>query len=271
MSVQAQITSLLVNETGYNVDLCRLALERSKNNIDDARALLVRWRAKEINPPAEKTTGITRALFDKDAQIASIAKLTTTSPNLSSEEISKMMNEVLAETIEYGGPYLAENALATLEEMGDIKTSLEYECVRKTNNLCLLTTYNHRDNVSVVVETEAGNELAFENREFRLLSFNLAMHIAAFNPISLTEQDIPNQVKEQIRYETEKELMRVVKPLNLWPQIVQGKISKWADKRTLISQIFIKSDNETVEKVFNRASEALGCSIKINKFIRYEI
>lgn len=272
MSAHAQTTYALSTETGFNIELCKMALERSKNHLGEAKRLLSKWGNKSVSPIDKKSFGLVRAFLEKEFDAASIAKITCADPVFAmSREFSDISDEVVQEIVRYEAPYISEAALPNIEKEFGSKINFKFDRLKKSSDLSLLTVYNHRNEISVIVETEASNEFAFNNRAFRLFSFNLAMHIAAFNPISIDKASLPEEITKAITEETTKELLRVCKPMTLWPTVIEGKLSKYADKRSLVNQVFIRNNTETVNQVLKQISDSLASEIKINKFIRYDM
>ena len=115
------------------------------------------------------------------------------------------------------------------------------------------------------------NEEAFNNKQFRLFSFDCALHVAAFDPVAVRPIEIPATLKFDMERQFEKQLMREGKSIHIWQVAVEGKIKKWAEQRSLLNQIFIKSDKDTVDDVRKKLAEKIGSDVRINKFVRFSL
>lgn len=133
-------------------------------------------------------------------------------------------------------------------------------------------TYVHgggRIGVMVTFETDcAGKE------EFETCGKDVAMQVAAINPLYVDEAAVPADVVEK-----EKEIIRVQistdektknKPAQVVEKMVSGKIGKYFKENCLIEQPFVKNGDQTVGQYIAETAKALGGSIKVKSFIRFE-
>jgi len=119
-----------------------------------------------------------------------------------------------------------------------------------------LASYLHGVRIGVIVELEGGDEA---------LAKDIAMHIAASNPVCIAEDDVPKDLLEK-----EKEILIAQaeesgKPLEIIEKMIGGRINKFLKEITLVGQPFVKDPDQTVAKVL----ESAGASVK--SFIRYEV
>lgn len=272
MVASANVTYSLSDETGWGAELCKLALERSKNNVDEAKSLLERWSGQASATAKPKTFGLVCTYFEKEFDAAAVIRVNCTDELFAaSKEFYGLVGAIAQETVQYTHHYVTEPQLVELEAKHKCSITVEATRFEKTSPLALLTTYTHRDQLGVIIETEVENEAAFDNKLFKAFSFDLALHVAAFEPLSVFKDGIPEEAKQEVRMKIEKELMRNGKPLALWPTVTDGKLSKWCEQRSLMNQIFIKSDKDTVVEVKNKLEEKLGSEITIKRFARFAL
>jgi elongation factor Ts len=120
----------------------------------------------------------------------------------------------------------------------------------------VLHSYRHGARIAVVVEMEGGD---------RVLGKDIAMHIAASNPMCVSAEDVPTEVLAK-----EKEIFRVQalesgKPENIVDKIVEGRVRKYLEEVTLLGQAFVKDPDITVEKLLKQAGA------KVLRFARLEV
>jgi elongation factor Ts len=120
----------------------------------------------------------------------------------------------------------------------------------------ILASYLHGVRIGVIVELEGGDEA---------LAKDIAMHIAASNPVCIAEEDVPKDLLEK-----EKEILIAQaeesgKPPEIIEKMIGGRINKFLKKITLVGQPFVKDPDQTVAKLL----ESGGASVK--SFIRYEV
>lgn len=275
MSAEASTVYSLSHETGFGAEVCKIALERSKNDVTHARRLLERWNAGKKTPnstddSAPNPHGVVCTYFDKDFDAASVVEVRCTDELYSqSKEFYLLAQEITEEVTMYEEAYTVEPRIPQIEEANKCKITISSGRLVKTNELSLLTTYSHKDNVGVVVETQVDNLEAFNNKQFRLFSFDCALHIAAFDPVAVRAEEIPATLKFDIERQIEKQLMIEGKAMQYWSVAVEGKLNKWAQSRSLLNQIFIKSDKDTVDEVRKKISEKIGSDVRITRFIRF--
>jgi elongation factor Ts len=146
----------------------------------------------------------------------------------------------------------AREALVTkIEENVQVRRLARFDQVRGT-----LYSYLHGGRIGVVVEMEGGNAV---------LGKDIAMHIAASNPMCVSAEEVPADVLAK-----EKEIFRVQalgsgKPENIVDKIVEGRVRKYLEEVTLFGQPFIKDPDMTVEKLLKQAGA------KVIRFQRLEL
>jgi len=273
MAASANVTYSLSDETGFGVELCKLALERTKNDVNEARRCLERWSGQPAAKRASsKILGTVCTYFEKEHDAAAVIEVQCTDELFSSsKEFYELVGEMATEIVQYEHYYCVDPRLPEIEQKHNCNITVKSERFVKSSPLCLLTTYTHRDRVGVIIETEVENVEALNDKVFKAFSFDLALHIAAFQPFAVDKNDIPKSLRQELTSKIEKELSRNGKPLQLWAAVTEGKINKWAEQRSLLNQIFIKSDKDTVLEVKNKITEKLGSDITIKRFKRFEL
>ena len=107
--------------------------------------------------------------------------------------------------------------------------------------------------------------------EFQELTKNITMHIAALNPLYLTEEDVDDEI---VNREKEIYLMQAKnsgKPEKIWDKIVNGKLAKFYTEVCLMEQTYVKDDKLTVRDVITEAIAKIGENISIKRFARYQL
>jgi len=109
------------------------------------------------------------------------------------------------------------------------------------------------------------------NKEFKDLSRDLAMQVAAMNPIAIKKEDIPEKMILEQKEFWLKELAEDKKPEEIKKKILEGKEDKFRSERALMSQIFVKDSSKTVEILIKEYIIKLGENIEIGDFTKLEI
>ena len=125
--------------------------------------------------------------------------------------------------------------------------------------------------LGVLVEVNCETDFVAKNEDFQEFAKNMAMHIAATNPLGVRPEDIPEEVvaKEQEIYRDQAREMG--KPDNVIDKIIEGKINKFFKDNCLVNQPFVRNPDITVTDLLNELIAKIGENISIKRFIRYQI
>ena len=136
----------------------------------------------------------------------------------------------------------------------------------------IIESYIHPNKkIGVLVELRCETDFVARNEAFQELAHNLALHIAATNPLCVSEQNIPKEklLKEKEIYLEQAQLEK--KPKEITDKIVEGKIEKYKKEVCLLSQQYIKNGDITIQDLVNEAIAKTGENITIANFARLEI
>ncbi|HQV93018.1 MAG TPA: translation elongation factor Ts [Anaerolineales bacterium] len=125
--------------------------------------------------------------------------------------------------------------------------------------------------VGVMVEVNCESDFVARSDKFRELAHELALQIAASAPRYLKAEDIPAEV-----FDHEAEIARARakeegKPDNILEKIVQGRLEKFKDEVVLSRQAYIRDESLTVEKLILQTVAAIGESVIVRRFQRWEL
>jgi elongation factor Ts len=144
-----------------------------------------------------------------------------------------------------------EALIAKIGENIQIRRLVRFENVQGQ-----LHSYRHGVRIGVLVEMEGGTPE---------LGKDIAMHVAASNPMCVSAEQVPTEALEK-----EKEIFRVQalesgKPAEVVDKIIGGRVRKYLEEVTLLGQAFVKDAETTVEKLLERAGA------KVRRFARVEV
>jgi elongation factor Ts len=125
--------------------------------------------------------------------------------------------------------------------------------------------------LGVMVELNCETDFVANTEDFQLLGRDIAMHIAASNPISVNKEgiseDIINKEKE-IYFEQAK---KQNKPDNIIEKMVAGRVKKFFKEIVLLDQDFVKDPNKTISDLITEAVGKLGENIVVSRFSRFQL
>lgn len=135
----------------------------------------------------------------------------------------------------------------------------------------VIKSYVHGDKIGVLVEINCETDFVARTDDFKEFTSDIAMHIAASNPIYVNENEID---KSELVKETElikKEVTASGKPAEFADKIVEGKLHKWYQEVCLYNQPFVKNPDKTIDDITKEIIGKLGENIVIKRFCRIEL
>lgn len=132
------------------------------------------------------------------------------------------------------------------------------------------SSYIHADGkIAVLVKFEADSSV-FGNEVFQTMARDIAMQIAAINPLYLSKEQVPSDVLEHEKKILLEQAKSQGKPDNIAQRMVEGRIVKYFRENCLLSQEFVKDGSLTVLQYVDKISAAVGQKISVSEFVRYE-
>ena len=133
-----------------------------------------------------------------------------------------------------------------------------------------LFSYIHSNQkLGVLVELSASKPETAKNPAFEELGKNLAMQVAASNPICLVRAQVPAAVLEREKAIFREEVKG--KPENIVEKIVAGKLDKFYQSQCLVEQMFIKDDKVSVQQLLADTGKKLGDTVELKQFVRFQL
>ena len=263
MTIKAQDVKELREKTGLGMMECKKALEEANGNLEDAIKNLRKSSALKAEKKASRTAVeglITSKISDKEITFVEV--------NCETDFVAKDENFInfCEETLKVAVEASSEENLLdeVSESMEKQRMSLvqkigENIIIRKVKKITgeVLDSYIHSNKkIAAGVSLDQGSpEIAKE----------IAMHIAASNPIVLSPEDLDesyiNSEREIFRSQVEKE----DKPEEIKEKMIQGKLNKQLADVSLLKQPFVKDPSKSVEAFLSESNT------KISSFIRIEV
>lgn len=162
-----------------------------------------------------------------------------------------------------------EKAIEILKKKGFAKAAKRAE--RETKN-GLIDSYIHADGkIGVLVELLAETDFVARNDEFKGLAHDIALHIAATNPLYLSKEDVPAEVLDKEKEELMDQAKTEGKPDNIAQKIVEGRLEKYFSEVCLLEQPFVKDQDMTITELINQKVAKIGEKIVLSRFCRFQI
>lgn len=150
-------------------------------------------------------------------------------------------------------PYSQDGFGPTLEEVrkgliGKIGENMSFRRFKRAAGGAKIANYLHGTRIGVLVEYE-GDEVAAKD---------VAMHVAAMKPVSLTSAEVPAELIEKERSVAAAKAAESGKPADIATKMVEGSVQKYLKEVSLFNQSFVKNDKQTVEQML----KAAGTTVK---------
>lgn len=138
----------------------------------------------------------------------------------------------------------------------------------RTANEGIVESYIHAGGrIGVLVEVNCETDFVARTDDFKALVKEIALHIAAANPLYISSEDVPVEVIEK-----EKEIYKeqfAGKPDDVIVKMLEGKIAKYYEEACLLNQPFVKDGDKTIGDLLGEATGKMGEKIEVRRFTRY--
>lgn len=289
MSITAENVKVLRERTGAGMLDCKKALTETNGDFEKAIEFL---RKKGMAAAAKK---VGRATKEGTIQI-------TLSPNQKTgvmvevncetdfvartEQFKDFVSEISAH-VEKANP--APNALLTQSFFKNPEKTVEQvlsEAIARlgenmginrytrwaVNGNGILANYIHGEGkMGVMIELALGNAALESNEALRIIAKDLCMHIAAANPKFTSPEDVPADVVAKEKEIALAQMVSQNKPAAVLEKIAEGKVKKYFEETCFVKQAFVKDSGKTIEQLLADSSKALGGSISVVRFARWQL
>mgnify|MGYP001198563153 CR=1 FL=1 len=190
--------------------------------------------------------------------------------------------EMVKTLLEKTGVGMMECKKALLETEGDLEKAQDY--LRKkgladaakrgdrTTAEGLIEAYIHMGGqIGVMLELNCETDFVARNETFKTLAKDIAMHIAASNPLYVNKEEVPAELVAK-----EKEILMAQpdmasKPENVREKIIEGRIEKFYEQICLLNQPFVKDPSLKIADLVNKSISTLGEKIQVKRFTRFSV
>lgn len=162
-----------------------------------------------------------------------------------------------------------EKAVEHLREKGIAKAASKQG--RQTAEGVIATYIHPGDKLGVLVEINCETDFVARTDQFKTFCRDIAMHIAASNPLCVKKDDIDQQLVEKEKEIYHQQAINEGKPEKIIDKIVDGKIEKYLSEVVLLEQPFVKDNDITVNEFVKNNIATLGENIVIKRFARFRL
>lgn len=136
----------------------------------------------------------------------------------------------------------------------------------------LVHAYIHAGSrIGVLVEVNCETDFAAKSEDFQEFVKNLALHIAATNPLGIKKEDVPQNIVDKEREIYMAQARESGKPENILGKIVDGKMRKFFEESVLLEQAYVRNPDIKIQDYLNELIAKIGEKIVIRRFTRYQL
>ena len=191
---------------------------------------------------------------------------------------TEMIKELRGNT----GAGILECRKALEQSNGDMKAALDYlrekglaQAQKRANRVAsegVIELYSHMGGrMGVMLELNCETDFVGKAEAFQKLAHELALQIAASDPLYIKEEDIPAEVLEREEKIAANKAREEGKPEAIIPKIVEGSLKKFKTDVVLRNQPYIRDESITIADLINQNIVSLRENIVVRRFVRYAL
>ena len=196
--------------------------------------------------------------------------------------MSTISASAVKELREISGAGMMDCKKALTEASGDIEKAIDI--LRKTGMAKarkksgrsakegLILPYIHPGaKLGVLLEINCETDFVANTDDFKNMSKDIAMHIAASAPMSVSREEIPQETLEREKEIYADQARQSGKPENIIEKMTEGRLNKFYQENVLLEQTFVKDPDKTVADLITETVAKLGENILISRFSRFQL
>ena len=283
MAITASMVKELREMTGAGMMECKKALTEADGDMDKAVDVLRTRGLAAVAKKAGRATneGTVMALVSDDAKIGALVELNCETDFVGMNEKFKAYAEKIARAALAAKPADLDG-LKAAEFEGETVEAIVTDCIHVMGENTQLArfavveagavaSYIHGGGKIGVLVTFDVNGIDATSEDFVHYGRDVAMQVAAVNPIAATREDVPADVVEHEMGIYKAQAAESGKPENIQEKIATGRLEKFFKEQCLAEQEFVKNPDQTVNEYTAEVAKKLGGSIKITGFKRFQL
>jgi elongation factor Ts len=268
MSVTASMVKELRERTGAGMMECKKALVAANGDLDAAAEELRKSGQAKADKKAGRVAADGRIVVNRDGGKAIVVEVNSETDFVAKDENFIVFAEAVAAVALATGTTdvtsLAAKKIDGTRTVEEARTELvtkvgENITVRRAaivESSGPIGHYTHGARIGAVVALEGGDDE---------LARDIAMHVAAINPVCIDESQVPSETLERERRIFSEQAEASGKPADIIEKMVTGRVAKFLKDITLLGQPFVKDPDVSVGKLLK------GAGASVTSFVRFEV
>jgi elongation factor Ts len=268
MAITASMVKELRERTGAGMMECKKALVEADGDLDAAAEALRKAGAAKADKKAGRVAADGRVVIKTEGNKAAIVEVNSETDFVAKDENFIGFAEAVTDAVLANGE--TDVAALATQSIGDGRTveAARTELVQKVGeNISVrraqivtadgpMSFYTHGARIGAIVALEGGDED---------LARDIAMHVAAINPVCIDESGVPAETLETEKRIFTEQAQASGKPAEIVEKMVTGRVAKFLKEITLVGQPFVKDPDVAVGKLLKDAGA------KVASFVRFEV
>jgi len=279
MAITAAQVNDLRQRTGAGMMDCKRALEEASGDIQKAIEILRKKGASVAAKRAEKSAneGLVVTKVSDDKKSATILEINCETDFVAKSEDFVNLAKFVIDAAHKNKPKNVEELLKisdVQDKLNDVlgkvgeKIEISRFDIMEANDGLLVDYIHMGSKLGVLIKFDDVNE---GSDELYLIGKDMAMQVAAMNPISIKREDVPKATVEK-EIEIYKELAKKEgKPEQMLEKIAMGRLNKFYQENVLLEQAFIKDNSKTVSDLLKEFNTKHSSSTKVTRFDRFHL
>ena len=191
--------------------------------------------------------------------------------------------QMIKDLRERTGAGMADCKKALTECAADMEKAIDYlrkkgiaNAAKKATRIAsegTVASYLHGSRIGVMVEVNCETDFVARNPDFVAFAREIAMQVAAMNAQYVSQEEIPEAVRERERAVREEQAKQSGKPDSVIPKIIEGQLAKWSKEICLLDQTWVKDPEgkKDIRALLTDLVAKTGENVRIRRFIRFEV
>ena len=254
MAITASMVAELRAKTDAPMMECKKALTEAEGNMEKAEEILRVKLGSKAGKAASRVTAEGVVAAHVAGTVGALVEINCETDFVTKNDSFLAMSKAIAELIAVHNPadlaavaalpLSAEGFGPTVEDVrkgliGKIGENMSIRRFQRYANGGKLASYLHGTRIGVMVEYD-GDDVAAKD---------VAMHIAAMKPVSLSSAEVPAELVERERSVATAKAAESGKPADIAAKMIEGAVQKYLKEVSLLNQTFVKNDKQTVEQM----------------------
>jgi len=191
--------------------------------------------------------------------------------------------QMIKDLRERTGAGMADCKKALTECAADMEKAIDYlrkkgiaNAAKKATRIAsegTVASYLHGSRIGVMVEVNCETDFVARNPDFVAFAREIAMQVAAMNPQYVSQDEIPEAVRERERAVRQEQAKQSGKPDSVIPKIIEGQLAKWSKEICLLDQTWVKDPEgkKDIRALLTDLVAKTGENVRVRRFIRFEV